>query len=178
MNILNLAFQVGISKKLKRSGWVEKNIKNPESVAEHAFRTIVLAMVLASSLNVDQAKLIKMAIIHDLGEISTGDLIVQRGKNLDLEARKKKEKIEKEAIKSILWEYEEEYYKLFNEMIERKTKEAIVCWEIDKLEMVIQAYEYQKEQKVDLSEFFITAESVIKNPLLKEALDDLKKKIS
>ena len=135
MNILNLAFQVGISKKLKRSGWVEKNIKNPESVAEHAFRTIVLAMVLASSLNVDQAKLIKMAIIHDLGEISTGDLIVQRGKNLDLEARKKKEKIEKEAIKSILWEYEEEYYKLFNEMIERKTKEAIVFWEIDKLEI-------------------------------------------
>ena len=62
-------------------------------------------------------------------------------------------------------------------MIERKTKEALVFWEIDKLEMAIQAYEYQKEQKINLEEFIQNADLHIRTPLLKEALDELKKKM-
>jgi len=103
MDILHLAFQVGISKKLKRTGWVKRKVKNPESVAEHAFRVIVLCMALAPSLKVDQQKLVKMAIIHDLGETSTGDIVVESWKKIFLDKRKKKEKIEKEAIRNILW---------------------------------------------------------------------------
>ena len=175
MNILYLAFQVGISKKLPRAGWVEFNIKDPESVAEHCFRVNVLTLVLAPYLEVNQEKLVKMAIIHDLGEKATGDLIVQKGKEIFKDERKIKEKIEEEAIKSILWKYSEDYQKLFHEMTERKTKEAVVFWEIDQLEKAIQAYEYEKEQGVDLSEFIEGADYHIKNPLLKEAMEDLKK---
>ena len=175
MNILHLAFQVGLSKKLRRTGWVMNKVKNPESVADHCFRVTVLAMTLAPSLGVNQQKLIKMAIIHDIGETSTGDLVVQRGLKLDKGKRDNKEKIEKEAIRSILFGYEEDYAKLFHEMIERKTLEAQVFWQIDKLEMAVQAYEYEKTQGLDLSEFFISAETYMEHPLLKQAFDDLKK---
>lgn len=175
MNVLHLALQIGISKKLLRTGWVREKVKDPESVAEHAFRVVVLCMALAPTLEVDQNKLVKMAIIHDIGETSSGDLVVQRGLKLDKEKRDKKEQIEKEAIRSILFGYEEDYAKLFHEMIERKTPEAEIFWQIDKLEMAIQAYEYEKTQKLDLSEFFSSAEMYIKHPLLKQAFDDLKK---
>jgi len=177
MNILHLAFQTGISKKLPRTGWLMHKVKNPESVAEHAFRVIVMAMSLAPFLDVDQNKLIKMAIIHDLGETSTGDLVVEKGRSIDKEAKKQKEKIEEKAVKEILWEYGEEYAKLFHEMIQRKTKEALVFWELDKLEMAIQAYEYQKAQKINLEEFIENADSHIRTPLLKDALNELKNKI-
>lgn len=173
MNILHLAFQVGLSKKLKRTGWVNNNILNPESVAEHAFRVTVLCMALAPILKVNKEKLIKMAIIHDLGETATGDIVFQHGKKIDLKKKLKKERIEKEAIKQILFGYGEDYSRLFHEMILRKTREALVFWEIDVLERTIQAYEYEKEQKKVLSQFFEGAEIEIKTPILKQVLKDL-----
>lgn len=175
MNILHLAFQVGLSKRLKRTGWVINNVKEPESVAEHCYRVTVLAMALAPSLNLDQTKLIKMSIIHDLGETATGDLVINRGAKIFYELRKKKEKIEKETIRQILYGYGEDYTKLFHEMTERKTPEAKVFWEIDILERTIQAYEYEKEQDKDLSEFYESARTYIKTPLLKQVVQDLLK---
>jgi putative hydrolase of HD superfamily len=174
MNILYLAFQVGISKKLPRTGWVMSGIKDAESVAEHCFRVNVLSMVLAPYLGVDQDKLIKMSIIHDLGETATGDLIIQRGAKIFEKERKEKEKIEEDSIKAILWKYSPDYQKLFHEMIQRKTRESIVFWEIDQFEKAIQAYEYEKEQGVDLTEFIEGADAHIKTPLLKQAMTDLK----
>ncbi|MCL4364392.1 HD domain-containing protein [Patescibacteria group bacterium] len=175
MNILHLAFQVGLSKKLKRTGWVMNDIKNPESVADHCYRVSILAMALAPFLGVDQQKFIKMAVIHDLGETSTGDLVTERANRLDKKKRKVKEKIEKEAIRSILYGFEEDYAKLFQEMIERKSKEANIFWQIDKLEMAIQAYEYEKSDDKNLQEFMDNAKKYIKHPVLKKAFDDLQK---
>lgn len=175
MNILHLAFQVGLSKKIKRTGWMMRNVNDPESVAEHAFRVTVLCMVLASQLEINKEKLIKMAIIHDLGETATGDIVVHKGIKTDFKLRAKKEKIEKEAIKQILYGYDEDYAKLFHEMTLRKTREALIFWEIDVLERTIQAYEYEKEQKKDLTEFFEGAKIEIKTPFLRQILDDLLK---
>lgn len=175
MNILHLAFQLGISKKLPRTGWVLNGIKNPESVAEHCFRVIVLTMALAEVLDLNQQKLIKMSVIHDIGETSTGDLVVEHGKEINHRKRKVKESMEKDAIRHILYGYKEDYAKLFQEMIDRKTPEAIAFWQIDKLEMAIQAYEYEKEQKVDLSQFFVSSDAQIKHPVIRKAFDDLMK---
>ena len=41
--------------------------------------------------------------------------------------------------------------------------------------MAIQAYEYEKEQKKDLTEFFNSAKKYIQHPLLKKAFEDLLK---
>ncbi|MBI4175945.1 MAG: HD domain-containing protein [Candidatus Aenigmarchaeota archaeon] len=53
---------------------VLSKIKYPESVAAHSYGTAVLAMVLAKKLNVNQERLIKMALIHDLAESIIGDI--------------------------------------------------------------------------------------------------------
>jgi len=60
-------------------------------------------------------------------------------------------------------------------MIQRKTEEAKTFWDIDLLERTIQAYEYEKEQGIDMTEFFASAEFFITHPLLKSAVNDLKK---
>ena len=174
-DLILLSRATGKSKKIKRTGWIREKIKNPESVADHIFRVTVLCMVLAKHFNLDQAKLTKMAIIHDLGESITEDLVVERGINVDVEVREKKEKLEEKAINKILGVYDPEYTLLFHEMIKRDSPEAKFFWKIDKLEMAIQAKEYEKEQGLDGKEFYENAKMHIDEPLLLEFLDEILK---
>lgn len=169
---------VGKSKRLLRTGWIREKIKNPESVAEHSFRTGVLAMVMADKVDypLDRNKLIKMALLHDLGELTTGDVVVERGIVLDIEKRDEKEKLEKEGIKNTfdLIGEGKKYAEIFQEMIARDTPEANFFWQIDKLEMVLQALEYEEEQGVNLEEFFLSVGSLyLKESLLKKLFNQI-----
>lgn len=171
---------VGKSKRLLRSGWVREKINNPESVAEHSFRVSVLAMVLSDKLGhkLDKEKLIKMAILHDLGEVITGDIVTQRYDLIDLERRDAKENEEREGIKQIFSKIgsASEYLKIFDEMTARVTPEAKVFWQFDKLEMALQAHEYEEEQGKDLEEFFIGASIYNIEPLIRKIFDSITKK--
>ena len=174
MDVLKFSELIGKLKKIKRSGWVREGIKNSESVAEHSFGLSVLCMVLADQLAVDRDKLVKMAIIHDLGEIKTGDLIIERAEGIDLKVREEKESLEKEAIVELFKDFGKSDYKdLFQEIIERKTRESKIFWQLDKLEMIIQAMEYEKEQNLDLSEFFENAAIYIDDSFLKKVIEEI-----
>ena len=72
-NILKFLLQVGKLKKIKRTGWILRDVKNPESVAEHSFRLAIMAWVFGQKKNLNLEKLIKMALIHDLVEVLAGD---------------------------------------------------------------------------------------------------------
>lgn len=183
INYLDFFKTVGKSKRLLRTGWIRENIANPESVAEHSFRTGMLAMVMADKMDhpLDKNKLIKMALLHDLGELATGDIVVERGEVLDVKKRDEKEVQEKEGIEEVFGLIGEGnvYAEIFQEMITRDTAEAIFFWQIDKLEMALQALEYEEEQDVNLEEFFLSVGSLhLKEPLLKkifkEAIDSRK----
>lgn len=56
-----------------RSGWTTAG--QPESVAEHTWRLCLMAMVLRPEFpDVDLEKLLKICIVHDLGEAIGGDI--------------------------------------------------------------------------------------------------------
>jgi putative hydrolase of HD superfamily len=60
-------------KTVTRSGWTSTG--KAESVAEHTWRLCLMAMVLyGRSEDIDLAKLLKMCLIHDLGEAIGGDV--------------------------------------------------------------------------------------------------------
>lgn len=169
---------VGKSKRLLRSGWVREKVKDPESVAEHSFRITVLAIVLADQLGVDKEKLIKMTFVMNLGEITTGDLVFERGELIDIKKKGEKESKEKEGVKNILRDIgaDKEYIKIFDEMIKRKSPEAKIFWQIDKLEMAMQALEYEKDQNKRLDEFFTNAGLQIETPILKKIFLEILKR--
>ncbi len=173
--IIRFANMVGKSKQILRSGWVREKIKNPESVAEHSFRLSVLSMVLGDQLGVDREKLTEMAILHDLGEVITGDLVWSRGKFIDIKKRSEKEEFEKKGIEKIfkIIGISDKYIGLYKEMIERKSEEAKIFWELDKLEMAIQALEYEKSQNKKLDEFFINADLEIHSLFVKRIMREI-----
>jgi putative hydrolase of HD superfamily len=60
-------------KTVTRSGWTSAG--EPESVAEHTWRLCLMAMLLyGAAPGVDLARLLRMCLIHDLGEAIRGDV--------------------------------------------------------------------------------------------------------
>lgn len=173
MELLNFALTIGKLKKLKRTGWMRYGIPDSERVAEHIFRLAILTMFLANKVGVNPDKSVKMALIHDLGEATIGDIVTRRGKKILSNTKQKleKERVALEAILSLV--DAQEYTALFDEYEEQKTKEAQFVYQLDKLEMAIQAYEYEKEHDIDLEEFFESAHSVVQEKDLVKILSDI-----
>ena len=68
-------------KDLRRNGWQRKTtIKNPESVAEHVYGTMILCYIISKIKGLDTYKMLIMGLIHDLAESKIGDRIPEDGK--------------------------------------------------------------------------------------------------
>lgn len=164
-------------KKVKRQGWVVRNVKYPESTASHSYSTAMLAMILAKKLNVDENKLIKMALIHDLGESIVGDIIVEKGGTV-ISSKKEKYEKEKQALKEIFSKLEDgkEYYDLWIEFEEQVTDEAIIVMQLDKLDTLLQANEYRiTYENSEFDEFWEYTKKYLKNNELTELYDIIEK---
>ena len=129
-----------------RSGWDKShwNVSKDrvESIAEHVYGTCILALSIDSEFktNLDINKVIKMLVLHELGEVIIGD--ITPFDNITPEEKMKKEH---EAMREVIGDLvnQEEFLSLLFEFDEKKTKEAIFAHHCDKLEADIQAKIYQ-----------------------------------
>ena len=129
-----------------RSGWNEThwNVSKEriESIAEHIYGTCILALSIDSEFetHLDIGKVIKMLVLHELGEVVIGDITP-----FDNITPEQKMRNEHTAIKEVLGDLikKEEYFALLMEFDERKTREAIFAYHCDKLDADIQAKVYQ-----------------------------------
>lgn len=107
-----------------------------ESVAEHSWRLALMAMLLEDEFpDVDIDKVIKMCLIHDLGEAFTGDIATFNKTEEDSE---KEEQIYSEWINGFPEIQKRQFQSLLTEMSELETKEAKLYKALDKMEAVIQ----------------------------------------
>lgn len=152
-----------------------------ESVAEHSWMMTLMAFFMRDEFpEVDMDKVIRMCIIHDLGEAFTGDIpsFEKTGEN---------EKTEEEQlsgwVKTLPPKYSDEMFALYEEMAKRETIEAKVYKAIDGLEAVIQhnfsdlstwiprEYELNKtyaDDKVAFSEYLKELREEIRKDTLKK----------
>ena len=131
LQILHLAENL---KTATRHSWLSNGRR--ESVAEHSWRAALFACLLAPEFpGVDQEKLIKMCLFHDMGEAFTGDIPV-------FEKNESHEQAEAQALArwtaSLPAPWDTELAALFQELEEGESLEARLCHAIDKLEVVIQ----------------------------------------
>lgn len=170
--LLYLFHRVGRLKRLIRSGWLRHNIPEPESVADHSFRCVFMAMMLGDTLDVDSEKLLRMAVLHDLAEVMAGDITPHDGIS-----REEKRKVEEESLRKLLGNIPnaDSYIELWLEYEAQESREAKIMREIDKLEMALTAVEYQKmSAEKDLYEFIKEADSQIKAPEIRLLLKEVK----
>lgn len=107
-----------------------------ESVAEHSWRLALMAMLLEDEFaDLDMDKVIRMCLIHDLGEAFTGDIATFRKTAADTE---KEDEIFWEWVAGFPERQRRQFETLLGEMTALKTKEAKLYKALDKLEAVIQ----------------------------------------
>ena len=154
-----------------RKGWVKKlGERAPESVADHSYRSALMAMVFSDMRGLDTERAVKMAILHDLPESVVGDSIPGE------RSRREKVRREDEAMISLLERMprpiREEYTRLWAEFLEGMSPEAVLVSQIDKLEMAMQAQEYadRGHDPRSLREFFRTARRSVKDRELRRML--------
>ena len=98
--IIETFFEIAHLKGLYRQGWLMRGLppEQCESVAEHTFGVAVLVMVLADGFfpELDTEKLLRMALIHDFGEIYAGDIVP--GDRISL---KEKHQLEKKSAAQV-----------------------------------------------------------------------------
>ncbi|MEU4428347.1 HD domain-containing protein [Actinoplanes sp. NPDC024001] len=67
-------YEAGTLKRTARSGWALARMANRESVADHSFRTALIAMTLAAMAGADPDRAATLALLHDLPEARLGDM--------------------------------------------------------------------------------------------------------
>jgi putative hydrolase of HD superfamily len=151
-NLLDFLSYAGLLKSIPRTGWLESGVKNPESVADHSYRTALTAMVLSDVYGFDTYKVMRMALLHDLAEAMTGDITPK-------EKKENHRELEDDAMKKILScldEVQRElYWGIWVEYQDNSLPEAMLVHDADKIEMVLQASEYQnKSTDYNLDRFY------------------------
>ena len=142
-------------KKLRRTGWQLRGIREGESIADHCFGVVFLTHFLSSlvSADIDRSKAVSIAIVHEIGETRVGDIPY-----VSLKYFQNKDEMETEAIEDVLSSLgkniTEESLGLFREFEEGSSIEGRFVKAIDKLEMLVTAAEYEKAGYSGLKDFW------------------------
>jgi len=107
-----------------------------ESVAEHCWQAALMALFLRDEFpEADMDKVIRMLLIHDLGESFTGDIPTFHKTMAD---EQREEELLHSWLEALPAPYAQELQSLYAEMEARETLEAKIYKAIDGLEAVIQ----------------------------------------
>ena len=110
----------------------------PESTAEHTWRLCLLIMVLSNNLGeADPYKLLRLAVIHDLGEAVCGDVPAIAQSEAD-----NKNEIERQGLSDLCAGLPDDVHgdimALWDEYAAGSTPEAVIVKGLDKLETIMQ----------------------------------------
>lgn len=135
--IAKFLFEVGMLKRTPRSG-LQFLGSGSESVAEHTCRTVYIAFSLAKMVdNIDESRLLKMCLFHDLVESRTGDLNYVNKKYVQSDETRAMEDICRPLP------FGEEMKSLFREFNDGETPEAQLAHDADQLELILLLRECQ-----------------------------------
>lgn len=164
---------VGRLKHMKRTGWVLKNISDPETIAGHMYRMAMLSFLVDNKENLDKVKIMQMALIHDLAECIVGDITPHCG--IPPEVKHKLEDDAMEEICRLLGDRGPMILDMFREYEKQESPEAKYVKDLDVLDLIMQAYEYEKRDNVPgkLEEFFARTNGKIRHPFIKKLASDI-----
>jgi 5'-deoxynucleotidase YfbR-like HD superfamily hydrolase len=200
--VVKFLIKVNTLKEVPRKGWVLRNVKNPEKIADHIFVVSLLSWFLAREANLNIKKVIKIALSHDLCEVYSGDItpdIYYFNLPQDYDSRvkilnkwirlsiKEKQKAKKEQfIKE-----KEGLELLIKDLPQELNKEIFIHWlsfekdvsgegkfvnQMNRIETLIQSVEYFGSAKgSDMTAWWEWVEEIVDHPVLLEFLNVIHK---
>lgn len=143
---LNTLLQGLQLKQTARTGWGQRGVPGAESVADHTFGVAFVVLTLAPQLDeaLDIAKVLSMAILHDLPEALTSDIPSPAWRLMPDGA---KPQAEAHAMWRIVGRVDggEALMELWHELKEVRTLEARLVNDADKIDLYLQALVYEQQ---------------------------------
>lgn len=140
--VAHFLYEAGTLKQARRTGWWMAGVRDPESVAEHSWRTSLIASIIAKLEGADPARAAFLAVWHDTQETRTGDTN-HLGKKYQQGADPQAVTADQTAlmpellaatVRDLVAEYEA-----------KESPEAVCARDADKLECLLQGIEYKAQ---------------------------------
>jgi putative hydrolase of HD superfamily len=146
---LDLLLEANRLKITPRSGWAIRGVVRPENVAAHSYGVAFLSLILAEAVEeeldapLDRAKLLTIALLHDLPESRITDIPYPALRFLTPGAKRG---AEEQALDEMLGAlpFAGAYRHLWRDFEDRRTPEGRLVRDADRLELLIQAYVYER----------------------------------
>lgn len=170
---LNFFAEAGLLKRIKRSGWWVAGIENPETVAEHSFRTAVIGFYLAFLEGADPFRVVSMSLFNDIHEARINDLHKMGHYYIDFKEAEKK--VFRDQVQDLDAKVEAVMTRLRDEYDKQETKEGMIARDADILECLIQAKEYYDNGYLGAKLFFTRAPGFLKTRGAKKIWNQVKR---
>uniref|UniRef100_A0A1A9W3W8 5'-deoxynucleotidase HDDC2 n=1 Tax=Glossina brevipalpis TaxID=37001 RepID=A0A1A9W3W8_9MUSC len=172
-DILQFMELIGNLKHTKRTGWVLRDVNDCESISGHMYRMSILTFLLDGSEGLDQIRCMELALVHDLAESLVGDITPFCGVS-----KNEKRALELKAMQDICKLIEprgKRIMELFEEYELGESAESRFVKDLDRLDMVMQAFEYEKRDNCLLKhqEFFDSTAGKFNHPFVKKLVNEI-----
>ncbi|MDQ3031843.1 MAG: HD family hydrolase [Myxococcota bacterium] len=138
---------------LPRTGWLLRGVRPCESIADHSFGVAFVTMMLVDAMRadgtaIDGERALRMALVHDAPEARTGD-VPMPNKTPRVDAAL--EELEASIVETLLPAAQRAEWRA---MEAGEVLEARVVKAADKIQMMIKALVYERQQRGQLAEFW------------------------
>ncbi|MBB2913196.1 putative hydrolase of HD superfamily [Streptosporangium becharense] len=167
--LTDLLYEIGLLKRYRRTGWLVAGVRDPESIADHSFRTAVIASVIAALEGGNPERAAFMSLFHDTQETRItdipylGKLYLKAAPNEEVTAEQVRDLPERvaEMVTGAVGEYEE-----------KTTLEAVCARDADKLECLLQAVEYREQGHQNVQPWIDSSLAALRTPSAKRLADE------
>jgi putative hydrolases of HD superfamily len=135
-----LIYETGLLKLSRRTGWWLCGVKDPESIAEHCFRTAIIAGLLAGMEGADPARATFLAVWHDTQETRVGDIPHLGRRYLHAASNEQVTEDQTSGLPAVV---AHQLRALIHEYETSDSPEVDCAHDADKLECLFQAIEYR-----------------------------------
>ncbi len=158
--IAGFAFELGVLKRLRRTGWSHAGIRDAESVAEHSLRVAQLASLIAAQEGADPARAALLAVWHDSQETRTGD--VPHTARPYLSGRIDAEAVTADQVARMPEAAAKTVREAVTEYESQASPEARCARDADKLECLLQAVEYRAGGNVGVEGWITSSRAALR----------------
>ena len=153
--ILDALLQLIPLERLPRTGWIQRGVAVPETLAGHVLSVAHLALALAPRVEpkLDVDRVLALCVVHDSPEALTGDLPRSGSQLLPKGAKRQ---AELRAAELVLGPLSELALSRSREFMARETREARFAGLCDKLQLGVRLLAYQRAGQGGLEEFVQT----------------------
>ncbi|RBQ11665.1 HAD family hydrolase [Spongiactinospora rosea] len=170
--IADLMFEIGLLKRYKRTGWLVAGVRDPESIAEHSFRTAVIASVIAAMEGADPERAAFLCLFHDSQETRIMDIPYVSKRYLTCPPN---EEVTADQTRHLPEVVARMLSKAVGEYEEKTSLEAQCGRDADKLECLIQAVEYRDQGHGHMQPWIDSSLSALNTASAKRLADSILK---